>query len=94
MGIVITDDLILSSLKGEISAAESAELLLWRGASDENERRYQHIAKLWELRHLVEPALHVAAPPAAADILRRGLPRRVRKERRREGRWSALRFMC
>jgi transmembrane sensor len=69
---VITDELILRYLKGETSEAEKARLLDWLDESPENEERYRQIAKLWELRRLMEAALHLeAAPPASAILDRR-----------------------
>ena len=68
---MITDELILRSLKGETSGAEERELLLWRRERRENEQCYRQITKLWELRGLLEPSLRGGRVPSAGEILQR-----------------------
>lgn len=68
---MITDDLILRSLKGETTEAEQRALGAWRRRSPDNEARYRQVARLWEMRRLFEPTLHAESPPTAAEILDR-----------------------
>lgn len=75
---MITDELILRSLKGETSEAEESELLVWRHERQANDECYRQIARLWALRGLLEPTLGVERVPTAGEILqRRARPKRA-----------------
>lgn len=66
---VITDELILRSLQGEVTEAEASALHRWRKQNEANEERYQQIVRLWEMRRLMEPYLQAATIPTAEDIV-------------------------
>jgi ferric-dicitrate binding protein FerR (iron transport regulator) len=68
---LITDELILRSLQGETKAAEAKALREWRAQNPANEERYQQVARLWEMRRLMEPYLQGASAPSAQDIVDR-----------------------
>lgn len=54
------DELIFKALRGETSELEERQLLHWRRASLDHQRRYEELTALWELTRHVEP---VGAPP-------------------------------
>jgi transmembrane sensor len=71
MPIVMTDELILRSLKGQASEAEMSALLAWRRMSPANEDQHRQVSRLWEMRRLLEPYLQGETHPTASAILNR-----------------------
>lgn len=66
------DDLIVRSLRGELTAEEQHRLRTWRGDAHANEVRYRSMARTWELTGLVAPAAVVGSgPPSVESILAR-----------------------
>jgi transmembrane sensor len=63
--------MILRSLQGETSEAETRALAMWREKDPANDERYQKIARLWEMRRLVEPYLQTGGAPSSAEIIAR-----------------------
>jgi transmembrane sensor len=70
------DELIIRFLRGEAEPAEHARLSTWRGASQENERKFQEVAAIWRA---TAPNSSAARPSAGILI--------ERAERRRTSSW-------
>jgi transmembrane sensor len=66
MNSSVTDELILRSLQRSTTAHEEGLLARWRAAHPGHEARYRRLARLWELRGLLDPAAGAGPPPAAA----------------------------
>lgn len=62
---------ILESLKGGLTPSRERALMEWRRAAAENEREYQQVVRLWDLRRVYEPALRAADVPPVEEILDR-----------------------
>lgn len=63
------DELILRFLKGETTEEENRELGEWRSASPDHERVFRQLARLWELRRVLDPVLHGEFVPTAEELL-------------------------
>lgn len=64
-------DVILESLSGSVTPSEEQALMEWRRAAAENEREYQQVIRLWDLRRVYEPALRGGDVPPVEEILDR-----------------------
>lgn len=62
------NQLIIQTLKAELSEAELRELEAWRKASPANERHYHEFVALWKLSEQGDD-IAIAPPPSVADIL-------------------------
>lgn len=62
------DELIIRSLQGRSTDAEEVILQAWRAESPENERKYQEIARLWELTSAASP-MWEGQVPSVSELL-------------------------
>lgn len=69
-------DLIIRSLLHELSGPEESELEKWRLRSPENERRYQEIARLWQLEPWTGPVGTAPERPVLDQIIQAAEKRR------------------
>lgn len=58
------DELITRSLQGRTTPDEERHLLAWRQELPANERRYQDVARVWDLTAVLEPSVRAGEVPA------------------------------
>src|SRR5262245_10996112 len=81
-------DLIVRSLRGELSAEEAEQLAAWRSHSPANEAYYQRQQRLWKLLAGADLADNAGQPPSASELIAESGIRPMRAERpRSRKRW-------
>lgn len=65
------NELILRSLQGIASERDEQELLRWRNASEENEKRYRELARVWAMAEAGDEFMTPGPPPEADEVIRR-----------------------
>jgi len=70
------EELLIRSLRGDASEFERQQVLAWRRASLENEKRFREMSRLWALAAIDEPADY-PPKPSADELLERARSRGV-----------------